>query len=299
MGLFNFSRSRSRSDSSSSSFDNLDQYNFGFGFDTSSSRSTSGGRSRSTGRSATDQRIAFEGFFRDLFSGASDAAGGIDTSGVADAANMLFTAGGGIIDQLQSGGEGAGYLEERLRSRDGLADAQIDQLGEDLQRFLSEDVSRGITEAGVRTGTLGGTRGEVQAGIAERGAAEAFVRGATDIRLNDRAARDAIAGELMTSSANRATAAGSLLPQLFGLAQGGANAAMDPWLMLAQVLGPQTTLTRSRSMDDSESSQFAESLAEALGINISGGSTRGRAGSQSRSSSSSSSRSFGMDLSGG
>ena len=296
MPLFNFggTRSDSNSESTSSSFDNLDAFNFDFGFNTSSNRSESGGRSRSGGRSGSDQRIAFDSFFRDLFADASGAADSIDTSGVTNAASLLFNSGRDIIGQLQDGGAGRQALEDRLTARDGLADEQIEQLGADLSRFLAEDASTAITASGVSANALGGSRGEVQRGIATRGASEAFVRGSTDIRLRDQSARDSIAAQLMQGDADRAGAAGNLLPQLFGLAEGGANASLAPFLALSQIFGQQTALTSSDSENFSESDQFSRALAEALGINFGGGRTTGRAGSQSRSTSSSSSRGFNL-----
>ena len=289
MGLFSFggSSSRSRSSSSSSSFDNLDAFDFGFGFDTSTSTSRSGGRSRSGSRSS--QGIAFEEIFANLFGGATSAAAGINTGNISGAANLLFSAGGGIIDSLMQGGAGAEFLNEQIKGADGIADAQVDQLGADLSRFLSEDVSGAITSGGVSASTLGGSRGEVQAGIAERGAAEAFVRGSTDIRSRSSDRTTGIAQMLMQSEAERGATSLAALPQLFGLAEAGEMARLSPFAALAQILGPMQTLTTSESFGESD--QFSEALAEALGINLSGGRTTGRAGSQSESESSGRSRS--------
>lgn len=290
------SRSRSRSSSSSSSFDNLDQSSFDVGFDTSTSSSRGGGTSFDRSGSRSSQRVAFEDAFANLFAQSFGAAGGIDTGRISGAASMLFNAGGNLISQLQDGGPGADYLETRLGQRDGLAEAQISQLGDDLAQFLAEDVNPAITSGGVQARTLGGSRGEVQKGIAERGAADAFVRGATDIRLADQAARDAIAGNLMSSQSDRLATSLSSLPQLFGLAEAGTMASMSPMLALAQILGPQMALTDSSSFGEGGSEQFSEALAEAFGYNIGGSRTTGRAGSRSSSSSSSSSRSFNLTL---
>lgn len=292
------SRSRSRSSSSSSSFDNLDASGFDIGFDTSTSSSRGGGSSFDRSGSESSQRIAFEDVFANLFSQSFGAAGGIDTGRISGAASLLFGAGGNLIQQLQDGGAGADYLETRLANRDGLAEAQVSQLGDDLARFLSEDVNPAITSGGVQARTMGGSRGEVQRGIAERGASEAFVRGATDIRLADQASRDAIAGNLMASESDRlATSLGSL-PQLFGLAEAGTMSALSPFLALSQILGPQTALTESSSFGEGGSEQFSEALAQALGFNFGANRTRGRAGSRSQSSSSSSSRSFSLEIPG-
>ena len=292
------SRSRSRSNSSSSSFDNLDASSFDVGFDTSSSSSRGGGTSFDRSGSQSSQRIAFEDMFSGLFSQSFGAAGGIDTGRISGAADLLFGAGGNIIQQLQGGGVGADYLETRLGERDGLAEAQVSQLGDDLARFLAEDVNPAITSGGVQARTMGGSRGEVQRGIAERGASEAFVRGATDIRIADQAARDSIAGGLMTSEADRLGTSLAGLPQMFGMAEAGAMSGLSPFMALAQILGPQMALTDSTSFGEGGSEQFSEALAEAFGYNIGGSRTRGRAGSRSQSSSTSSSRSFSLELPG-
>lgn len=288
MGLFKFGGSKSSSSSSSfsRSFDNLDR--FAFGTDRSTSRSRSGGRSFDRSGSQTSQRVAFEDVFADLFAGASDAAGGIDTGNLAGAANLLFTSGGDIIDSLQDGGAGADFISNRLAD-DGLVDEQIGLLGDDLARFLAEDVNPAITSGGVVASTLGGSRGEVQRGIETGRAAEAFARGAADIRMADQAQRDNLATSLMTSEAGRNATALDGLGEVFGLAEAGAMADLSPFAALANVLGPQLALTESSSFGAGESVDFSEALADAFGFNID--QTTGRAGSMSRSSSRSSGRS--------
>lgn len=295
-------RSRSRSSSSSSSFDNLDASSFDVGFQRSGSSSVSGGSSSSFDRSgsSSSQRVAFGDVFANLFGTASGIAGGIDTGQLGDAASLLFSAGGNILDDLRGGGAGAEYLETRLGQRDGLADMQVEQLGDDLSRFLAEDVNPAITSGGVAASTLGGSRGEVQRGIASRGASEAFVRGATDIRVRDQAARDSIAAGLMESETARGGIASQLLPQMYGLAEAGVMSALSPMQALSQILGPQLALTESESfgVGGSQSEQFAQALSEMLGFNIGGSRTTGRAGSSSRSSSSSSASNFSLTIPG-
>lgn len=304
MGLFSFGGSKSKSSSSSfsSSFDNLDA--FGFGADLSTSTSRSGGQStsfdRSGSRSRSTQNVAFGDVFARLFGDAQAVAGGIDTAGITDAANLLFRSGGDLIDNLENGGAGAAFLEESLAD-DRFVEDQIGLLGDDISRFLAEDVNPAITSGGVQAGTFGGTRGEVQRGIATRGATEAFTRGATELRVADAARRDNIASTLMASEADRAGASLNALPELFGLAEAGALADLSPLAALSQILGPQIALTDSAATSfgegGSQSTQFSEALAEALGISFD--STTGRAGSTSRSNSSSSSRSARFEFGGG
>lgn len=301
MFSFGGGTSKSKSESSSSSFDNLDQV--GFGFDVSTNRSESGGASRSLDRSGSESttrsRVAFEDVFADLFGNAAGAAGRVATGNITNAANLLFNAGGSIIDNLQDGGVAQSTLEERLAARDGLADQQVDQLGDDLARFLAEDANPAITQSGVAANTLGGSRGEVQRGIATRGASEAFVRGATDIRLADQSARDNIATTLLANENARSATSLSALPSLFGLQEAGALAELSPLQQLAGILGPQTVLQDSDATSfgfgESSSEQFSSAIAEALGLSFDR--TTGRAGSESSSSSSSSSKSLSLGFS--
>lgn len=293
MGLFSFGRSKSKtkSDSFSTSFDNLDAFGFNFGFNQSFSDSISRGSSFSRG--ASTSRVFAEDVFRDLFGGASRAAGGIDTGSIAGAANMLFSGGTDVLNALQQGGEGADFLRNRLSS-DGLVDEQIGLLGDDLARFLAEDVNPAITSGGVSASTLGGSRGEVQKGIATGKAADAFTRGAVSLRVADQSQRDQIAAGLMQSDASRNQASLAALPMLFGLAESGAMAGLSPFAALASIIGDPTVLTDSISEGGSE--QFSRALAEALGIDLGMNSTTGRAGSTStsRTRSSSSSGSIGI-----
>lgn len=269
MGLFDFGASKnessSRSESSARSFDNLDQFGFNFARDVSGSR----------GSSASRSRVAFEDVFQQLFGGASRAAGAVDTGALSGAANLLFSSGAGFIDSLAEGGEGAGFLRDRLAGGSGLADEQIDILGEDIAKFLAEDVNPAITSGGVSAGTLGGSRGDVRRGLASEAALREFRRGAVDIRRGEQTALDNIATTLAADEAGRFTTALGSLGDLFGLAESSAFATLSPFAALGQILGGPTVLT------DSESSQLAESLGLSLGVDE----TTGRAGSSSRSTS--------------
>ena len=266
------SKQSSSSESQSSSFDNLDQQGLNIG----------GSQSSSVGSSKSTQSIAFEDLFGKLFGGAGAAAGAVDTGAITEAANQLFGGGTQFLDQLFGGGVGAGFLEDRLAGSDDLVDQQIGLLEEDIGRFLSETVNPAITGGGVQAGTLGGGRGEVQRGIASRGAAEAFAKGAVDIRANERAATDSIAQFLAGDETTRAGTGLGSLGDLLNLVTGGSLAGLEPFAALATIMGPQTVLT------DSESSQVAGSEAFDFGFDI----TTGRAGSQSSSSSRSSGKSF-------
>ena len=280
MGLFGFGASTSKqsSESQSSSFDNQDS----FGFDFGQSGSVSGGRSQS------QSRVAFEDLFAQLFGGSASAAAGVNTGSITQAANSLFSSGAQFLEGL-GGDAGSEFLTDRISGIDKIADQQVEQLGSDLERFLGENVARGITAGGVQAGTLGGGRGEVQSGIAERGAAEAFIKGATGIRANSRAEQDAIAQFLAGQAGTNAQTGINALPGLFELSQGGALAGLTPFMMLSQIFGGPTVL------QDSESEQFGESF----GLDFGAQASTGRAGSQSTSSSSGSSKSFSFNPFGG
>lgn len=259
-------QSQSSSRSSSSSFDNLDA----FGVNVGGSSATQGSQST--------QSVAFQDLFAQLFGGASATAGGIDTSVTTDAANLLFGGGTDFLNTLAGGGAGAEFLEARLAGSDDLVNEQIGLLGEDIGTFLAEQVNPAIKESGVRAGSLGGGRGEVQKGIASGKATDAFVRGATDIRARERAATDQIAQALAQDETTRAGTGLDSLGGLLDIVRTGNLASLDPLTVLAQIMGPATTLTDASSFGVSDSFDF--------GID----STTGRAASQSSSSSSSSSR---------
>lgn len=275
--------SQSSSESFSSSFDNLDQFGFGF----QSDRSVSGGESvsGSSDVSRSSSRVAFEDVFAKLFGGATGAAAGIDTGSITGAANLLFGSGRDFL----SGLEGSPELEGRFREVDTVADSEIALLESDIGRFLSETVNPNITQSGVQAGTLGGSRGEVQRGIASEAALSEFVRGVTSIRSGAQGRKDALAGQIAGDRLGRSSTALSALPALFGLAESGAFGSLSPFAALAQILGPQTVLTDAQSVGSSfgSSSQFSESAGFGLNLDT----TTGRAGSESASKSQSTSKS--------
>lgn len=272
MGLLDIggSKSESSSRSQSTSFDNLDSFGFNFG----AQGSESGGGSTS--------RIAFEDVFAQLFGGASGAAAGIDTGAITGAANSLFSSGAGFLDTLTGGGAGAGHLEDRLARGGQFADDQIDLLGEDISKFLAEDVNPAITAGGVNAMTLGGSRGDLQRGLASEAALKEFSRGSLNIRRNEQSALDKIATDLAADEQGRNLGALGMLPGLFGLAESGAMANLSPFAALSQILGGPTVLQ--------DSNQFASSF----GFDFGEDRTTGRAGSQSTSRSDSESGSFNL-----
>ena len=273
------SRQSSQGSSDSASFDNLDSFGFGQSVD----QSVSGGRSVSGSRDASSGRVAFEDVFAQLFGNSSNAANNINTSAITESSNLLFGSGGQFLDTL--GGEGE--LDARLAASDDLDAQQIDLLSSDIGKFLSETVNPGITSGGVQANTLGGSRGDLQRGLASEAAIQEFVRGSTGIRRASQTRQDGLAGQIDQNRLQGANAGIGALPGLLGIAETGAFASLSPFAALSQILGPQTVLQDSAGTSFAESDNFAESA----GSSISADSTTGRAGSRSTSQNSSSGKS--------
>lgn len=267
---FGGGKSSSSSSSSSSSFDNLDQVGFDFG----EQGSVSGGQATST------SRVAFEDLFSQLFGGSASAAAGINTGAITSAANNLFSGGLSFLEGL-GGDAGSSYIGNQITGANELADDQVDQLSEDVARFLGEDIAA-IDSRGVAAGTLGGSRGELQRGVAEGERAREFIRGATGIRQGAQARTDSLAQFLSGQSTQNAGLGLSALPGLLGLQETGAMSSLSPFLALSQIYGGPTVL------QDSQSSDFGSSFGRNFGFDQ----TTGRAASESSSSSSSSSKNF-------
>jgi hypothetical protein len=144
----------------------------------------------------------------------------------------------------------------------------------------------GITNRGVAAGALGSSRDTIARAQAAKSVAGQFSQGAASILNADQArkvqAATALAG---VEGSNSATALGAL-NSLFSLNQAGANASIEPYTMLAQILGGPTTLTTSSSIADALSSSFGEQGSQSYGFNYGTGS--------SQSSSQGSGSSFGI-----
>jgi hypothetical protein len=257
MSLFGLGGSKSSSSSASSAY--------GYTGSDSYSKSTqeSLAQSLSQGLSTSQQDIAFADLFKQLYGGAAATAGALTGDGVQSAANMLFSGGTGFLDSL-AGGSANDYLERRLSSENPVLQEQIGALGEDLGRFYREELNPAITGQAVAGGTLGGGRqGVAQAG-AIREVGQQFTRGATALRAQDVAARDAAAQGLL---GNRTAAAGvglSALPQLLGIAQAGSLSSLAPYQALASILGGPTVLTQARAQDTAQSLSTSQAAALAF-----------------------------------
>ncbi len=210
--------------------------------------------------SSSSQSIFESDIFARLFGDASNIAGGINTSGLTDAANQLFNSGQGFLGDLQSISSGddisGQFLRDRISGEGGFVDENIAALGEDLGQFFSEELLPGITSQAVGGGQLGGGRQGVAQGKAIESVGREFRRGSLDIRNADLRQRQDAATAL---SGQRTTAAQAGLvgaQQQFDLAQAGTLAPFSPFLTLAQILGGPTTLTESESSSSSMSLGF-------------------------------------------
>src|SRR5690606_40238793 len=208
MAIFSFGGSKSRS--SSQSISEAGGYSTGRSVSglTSSSDAlyTGGGISRST------QSVYADEFLRMLYGGATGATmrAAALAPQFAESARALFTGGIQFLDQLR-GGAGAEYLQSRLDG-DGLAEERIALLSEDVGRFLRTEALPSIQSRAISAYGLGGARQGLAEGRAIEGVTREFQRGATEIRMQEQAARDAIASQLMAGEQSAAAAGLSALP---------------------------------------------------------------------------------------
>ena len=207
--------------------------------------------SRQDARSKSSQSIFGADFFNQLFSGAFDVAGSIDTAGLTDAANSLFSSGAGFLDDLQgisAGTDASGqFLRDRISGEGGFVDENIAALGEDLSKFFNEELLTGIQSDAVAGGQLGGGRQGVAQGKAIESVGREFRRGSLDIRNADLSARQDAAKALSAQRLSASQAGLTGAQQQFELANAATNAPFSPFLTLAEILGAPVTLTESES----------------------------------------------------
>jgi len=213
------------------------------------------GASTSSSSSSSSQNVFSADLFRQLFAGATNVAGEIDTAGLTDAANQLFTGGQGFLgdlEELSAGTDVAGeFLSGRISGEGGFVDENIAALGEDLGQFFEEQLLPGIESEAIGGLQLGGGRQGVAQGKAIESVGREFRRGSLEIRNRDLRERTDAARVLSAQrlSASQAGLAGS--QQQFDLANAATLAPFSPFLTLAQILGAPTTLTETESSSES------------------------------------------------
>lgn len=254
-----FGLSSSRQSSQSTSTD--------FGIQGAFSESGSQGFAQSTSGAQSTQGIAFADLFSQLYGGASGAAAQASRNVpiFQGEAAQLFSGGVDFLSQLQ-GNPATDYLASRVTGPDSAAQAQLGALGQGLGDFFKEQLLPGITGGGVSTGTLGGARQGVNIAQAAKGVAGQFTQGAASILASSQAQRDAAAGTLGAQTIQGAATGLGALPGLLGLSQAGANASLNPYLALSQILGGPTVLTQSQAGSQSSSQDIARALSESFGL---------------------------------
>lgn len=207
--------------------------------------------SRQDAQSTSEQEVFLQDFFRRLFSGATDVAGGIDTQGLTDAANALFSSGSGFLSDLQGISAGTDVSGEFLRGtisgEGGLVEENISALGEDLSQFFNEELLPGVQSEAVAGGQLGGGRQGVAEGKAIEAVGREFRRGSLDIRNADLRRRQDAATQLAAQRLSASEAGLTGAQQQFELANAATLAPFSPFLTLAQILGDPTVLTQQQS----------------------------------------------------
>ncbi len=216
--------------------------------------------SRSSSQSSTSQEVFSADLFRSLFSGATNVAGEIDTTGLTDAANELFTSGSGFLGDLQelSTGEDVSgqFLSDRISGEGGFVDENIAALSEDLGQFFNEELLPSITSEAVSGGQLGGGRQGVAEGKAIESVGREFRRGSLDIRNKDLRERSEAARTLSAQRLSASQAGLTGVQQQFDLANAATLTPFSPFLTLAQILGNPTVLSESQATSEGRSLGF-------------------------------------------
>ncbi len=209
------------------------------------------GVSGSVSESSSSQEVFEADTFRNLFANASNVAGQVDTRALTDAANSLFSQGSGFLGSLSdiSAGtdESGRFLSSRISGEGGFVDENIAALGEDLGQFFNEQLLPGITSESVSGGALGGGRQGVAQGKAIESVGREFRRGSLEIRNADLRERTEAARQLSAQKLSAGQAGLAGVQSQFDLAQAATLAPFSPFLTLAQILGPTTTLSDSSS----------------------------------------------------
>lgn len=235
-----------------------------YGESRSSSFGETGSTSTQTGRSGSQQRLAFEELFASLYGGAGRAASAVNAGGLAETAQQLFTGGLTFLEGL-GGGAGADALEARIGDTTA-RDAQLETLRGELGELFNEELMPGVTSLGVSTGTLGGSRDSVLRAQAAKAVAGQFSKGAAGIISADQAQRDNAAATVARLKQSGAAGGLDALSSLYGLAEGGELAGLMPFQILAQIMGDPTVLGESFSEELGLSESFGRQGSQSYGF---------------------------------
>jgi len=255
------SKGSATSNSIGEQFATSDQMSAGY----QGSSSTSAGGSQQS--SASNQAIAFEDLYKQIYGGAVGAGTSLaDNPFLSDTANQLFTQGQGILGGLQGNDAGSEYLKSIL-SDNGNVDEQIGLLGQDITKFLGNNTLPGIGRSAGVNGTYGGSRSSIAEGMAVDSATQQFARGASDIRTADLNRKAGAASTLAGNNLQASQTGLGSLDSLYGLANQGFMSGLSPYAALSDILGGPTTLGSSVSSGTS----FDEAISNAFGENVSSG----------------------------
>lgn len=215
------------------------------------------------GASSSNQVIAYDDIFKQLFGGATTAAQAGIANGeeLGSTARQLFTGGSQFLEGLGTDA-GTGYLQDRLSADNPVLEDQIAQLRGDTEQLFSDQLNPAITSRAVAGGTLGGGRQGVAQGMAMDALSKNFVQGATQLRANDIAMRDQAAMGIAQNSLQAASTGLGALPSMLDLATDAASPELGIYAKLSSILGGPTVLGSSQSSNFNTNT--AESASQAF-----------------------------------
>ncbi len=163
----------------------------------------------------------------------------------------LDRAGTAYEDIIGGRSPGAGYMQQRLSEGNPYLEGAITGYGEDIARNLAQNILPELRSGGVAAGSPGGSRSYIAQGLAAQGAQREFARGANQMRLQDLAQTDALAGQYSAMQMAAAQGMTGLTEASYNLGMAPYSAAWMPALNMASVLGAPVPLTSSDSESDS------------------------------------------------
>lgn len=252
--------SQNKQDSKAQSTSSSESYGYSGSESGDVSRSLSEGVSG--GSSNTNQAIAFEDLYKQLYGGATNAANNVAMQApqLQQAASQLFTGGSQFLQSL-GGNAGTDYMTDRLSNPSPVEDI-IASMKTDAGNLFRDELNPAITSRAVAGGALGGSRQGVAQGIAQGRVADDFTRNAAALRYSDVQAKDAIAANVAGNSIAAANTGLGALPGMLDLVERGQNAELAPYGSLSSILGGPTTLTSASANDFSRTT--AQSAADAF-----------------------------------
>lgn len=189
----------------------------------------------------------------------------------------------GAAQQALAGFQNQGFQASNPLLGESAVQSQIDQLGTDINQQLQRQIggAGGLNTQAAMAGNLGGGRNQVQQGIANEGALDAFSRGATNLRAGDLAQRQQLTNQLGLGNLQGALAgqgqqlqamqgAGQLAGaqeqfrqqglgsqigaqgDAFNLGLGGISAGLGPLGALSSIIGAPTVLGESQAQSQSQ-----------------------------------------------